>query len=294
MRKYDLLIIGSGPGGMNAALYAKRSNLNVAIVEMGPPGGKLVNMEKIENWLGDISLGGAELALRMNAHIEHLGVKSIFGEVIKINEIENKIILKDGEEIGYKFLIIASGTSEKIPENVKGIVEYNHRGVSYCAICDGPLYKNQVVAVIGGGNSAIEEAAFLASVAKEVHIFVRNKIKAEQIILDELKNKNNVFFHMQEEITEIHGDGKVEHIKTNKGEYDVKAIFPYVGLIANSRFVEGTSIKTNKGFIIVDENQKTSVDNIYSIGDVNDKHIRQVTTAMSDGTIAAKAIINLI
>ena len=294
MKRYDVLIIGSGPAGMNAAIYSSRMNLSTAIIEKGAPGGKLVNISKIYNWIGIKETTGPNLAIEMNDHAISSGTDSIFGSVNKIDSENNFVSLEDGQKVGYKYLIIASGTSEVIPEKIDGIHKYNNKGVSYCAICDGPLFKNEVVAVIGGGNAAVEESLYLSNVAKEVHLFVRNNFSAEKKSINDLKNKTNVFIHMNHEIISISGQGNVEEISTTNGEFKVKAIFPYIGLKANTSFIKYLNIKTENGFIVVDDNMKTSIDNIYSIGDVNSKSIRQISTAVSDGTIAAKTIANII
>ena len=292
MKNFDLVIIGSGPSGMNAALYASRMNMSVCIVEKGAPGGKLVYISKIENWLGDKSINGADLALRMKEHIDANGVNQEYGEVIFIDHSNNKVVTSNNE-FGYKFLIIASGTSERVPEEIENIERLKGKGVSYCAICDGPLYKDQDVAVIGGGNSAIEEAAYLSSVAKKVHIFVRNKISATHKYIEDLNRKENIIIHEGASIKTIEGDENVSGIKTTIGDFDVNAVFPYIGLIPNTSFVPN-KIKNSKGFIEVDKNMQTSIDNIFAVGDVIEKRIRQVSTAVSDGTIAAKVIANKI
>lgn len=294
MKKYDVLIIGSGPAGMNAAVYASRLGLKTAMIEKGAPGGKLVNISKISNWIGIKNIEGPELAIAMDKHSKSFGAESIFGNVKLINENKNAVILDDGKIIEYKFLIIATGMIESIPKDVDGIDKFNTLGVSYCAICDGPIYKGEVVSVIGGGNSAVEEAAYLTSVAKEVHIFVRGKFSAEQKLINELKAKKNIIVHLGSKIIKIKGNKKVEEIITTDGNFKVKAVFPYIGQKANTASFKNTSIKTKDGFIITDENMKTSVNNIYAIGDVRSKKIRQISTAVSDGTIAAKNIGNLI
>lgn len=279
---------------MNAAIYASRMNLSTAIIEKYAPGGKLVNISKIENYLGFEDIGGPELAMKMDKHARAFGTESIYGDVKKINDKENTVELADGTKVEYKFLIIATGTSEKVPEDIKGIHNFTHKGVSYCAICDGPLYKGASVAVIGAGNSAVEEAHYLTSVAKEVHIFVRNEFRAEKKAIDGLMAKQNVVLHKGHKILEILGDSGVEKIITTDGEIEVKAIFPYIGLKPNSDFIEGTAIASDNGFIKVNDVMQTSVENIFAVGDVIDKKIRQISTASADGTIAAKVIANLI
>ncbi|NQZ66022.1 MAG: FAD-dependent oxidoreductase [Mycoplasmatales bacterium] len=292
MKSFDVVIIGSGPAGLTAALYLARNELSVAFIEKEVPGGKLVNISKIENWIGFESIEGADLSLRMYNHALSSGAQMLFGTVTDVLHKE-KIVILDNEEIKYKKLIIASGTSEKVPHQVKNIDKFNRKGVSYCAICDGAVYKKQVVGVIGGGNSAIEEASFLASVAKEVHVFVRSKIRADKNSITELKNKSNVTIHLETELTSINGNEFVESVTTNKGEtIEMKAVFPYIGLLPNTSFVKNLGITDEFGFIKVNKNMETECEHVYSVGDVNAKEIRQISTAVSDGSIAAKNIIN--
>ncbi len=292
MEKFDVVIIGSGPAGLTAALYLSRNNLSVAFIEKEAPGGKLVNISKIENWIGFESIDGADLSLRMYSHVIKNGAKMIFGAVTKILD-KKKVVIVNDNEVHYKNLIIASGTTEKVPEKIKNIRTFDGKGVSYCAICDGALYKEEVVGVIGGGNSAIDEASFLASVAKEVHVFVRSTVKADKESVRELELKDNVKIHLNTELVSINGEKAVESVTTNKGKtIFMKAVFPYIGLLPNNSFFKDLNITDEFGFIEVDKNMETKISGIYGAGDINSKEIRQISTAVSDGTIAAKNIIN--
>ena len=294
MKKFDVLIIGAGVAGLTAGIYTSRANLKTAILEKGPPGGKLVIISQIENWVGDTFVEGPDLALRMWNHSKKAGVKHFYGDVLKINHQEN-IVETDFGKFQYKYLIIASGTSERIPKEIKNIEKFDQKGVYYCAICDGPLYKGEEIAVIGGGNSAFEESIYLSSFVKKVKIFVRDEVIAEKGLVEEAKKRDNIEIILNTQLVEINGSEKVSSALDNKGIiHNVKAIFPYIGLIPNTSFITQKEILDERGFIKVDEMMQTKIDNIFGIGDVLEKNVRQLTTAAADGTIAAKQIVNII
>ncbi|CAM9095933.1 NAD(P)/FAD-dependent oxidoreductase [Mycoplasma todarodis] len=296
---YDVVVIGAGPAGMAAAIYAARSNLKTIMIEKGAPGGKMVTTFKVENYPGFETTSGPDLALNMYKQVIANGVKHQYGEVqsLKSNgESEQVITLANGTEYFGKKVIIATGMVSRIPK-IERINEFNHKGVSYCAICDGPLYKGEVTGIIGGGNAAIEEAAFLSSVAKEVHVFIMDDFfHADAKEVDALKAKPNITIHMKSMIHTLEGETKLEGVKfTEDGEekeLEIKALFPYIGYIPVAKFTSGLGITDETGFIKVNQNMETSVKGIYAAGDIIVKQIRQITTATSDGTIAAKHIIN--
>ncbi|MGX9340632.1 NAD(P)/FAD-dependent oxidoreductase [Mycoplasma sp. 4044] len=301
--KYDVVIIGGGPAGLTAAVYTTRSSLKTVFIENKVPGGKLPFQSKIENWPGELLIQGAQLATKMFQQAQENGAEFIYGEVVKIENDPNdnfakKVILNDGQVIEAKTIIIATGMQNRIPKEIKGIDYFGGKGVSYCAICDGPNFKNQPIGIIGGGNSAIEEGAYVASFASKVYIFVRDEIIAEKKLVEELEAKNNVEIIKNSQILEILPNendsvGSVvvkigEEIKTIK----LAALFPYIGFIPSTSFLKDLNILAPNGFIITNENMETAVPNIYAAGDVRVKDIRQITTAVSDGTIAAKNITN--
>ena len=289
-KQTDVLIIGGGPAGMTAALYTKRSDLSTMIVEKSAPGGKLVNQSKIENWPGTELTTGANLAMGMYKQVTNLGVQFEFSELESVKG--NTATLSNGTIVDFKKLIIATGISEIVPKQIKNIESLNHKGVSYCAICDGPIYKGQPTAIIGSGNSAFEEGAYLASTSSKVYLFVRD-ITAEKALVKTMEQLDNVEI-IHEEVQEIIGTDKVVGIKTDKSEYEVFAVFPYVGFRANTTIFKDLIELDKAGNVIVDNLMRTSNKDIYSIGDVNAKDIRQITTAVADGTIAAKHIVNSI
>lgn len=300
--KYDVLIIGAGPAGLTAAIYLARNNVNVALIEAKTPGGKISEQSKIENYPGFNSVSGAELSISMFSQARENGAKFIIGKVISIenkDELIKLIKLENGLLLESKYLIIATGMQNIIPKEVIDIEKFNNKGVSYCVVCDGPLFKDKVCGIIGGGNSAFEEGNYLSSIAKEVHIFVRDKIIAEQRLVDNVEKQNNIFIHRNAQVLKLNGTSSLDsadvNIEDNIVNIPIKGLFPYIGFKPAIDFIDQNLLKLDKkNFIIVDENMETNVPNIFAVGDIISKSIRQITTATSDGTIAAKIINNRI
>lgn len=300
-KEYDVMIIGGGPAGLTAAVYASRANLKTIFIEKGAPGGKMVKTFKIENWPGDKSINGVDLSLRMFDHSKAFGATYKYGEVVNIESkgaTEQIVTLKNGDQFQVKSVVIATGMVERVPEWIDGIHKFEHRGVSYCAICDGPLYKGKPAAIIGGGNSAIEEATYLASIASQVNVFVRaeSDLIAEKKLVDELKEKKNITLLMNAEIKTLHGDDKLEKVDAvvngESKSFDVNVVFPYIGQVPVSSFAKDLSITDARGFIETDELMETKVKGIYAIGDIRVKEIRQIATAAADGAIVGKILAN--
>lgn len=300
--KYDVLIIGAGPAGLTAAIYLARNNVNVALIEAKTPGGKISEQSKIENYPGFNSVSGAELSISMFSQARENGAKFIIGKVISIenkDELIKLIKLENGLMLESKYLIIATGMQNIIPKEVINIEKFNNKGVSYCVVCDGPLFKDKVCGIIGGGNSAFEEGNYLSSIAKEVHIFVRDKIIAEQRLVDNVEKQNNIFIHRNAQVLKLNGTSSLDsadvNIEGNIVNIPIKGLFPYIGFKPAIDFIDQNLLKLDKkNFIVVDENMETNVPNIFAVGDIISKSIRQITTATSDGTIAAKIINNRI
>lgn len=300
--KYDVLIIGAGPAGLTAAIYLARNNVNVALIEAKTPGGKISEQSKIENYPGFNSVSGAELSISMFSQARENGAKFIIGKVISIenkDELIKLIKLENGILLESKYLIIATGMENIIPKEVINIEKFNNKGVSYCVVCDGPLFKDKVCGIIGGGNSAFEEGNYLSSIAKEVHIFVRDKIIAEQRLVDNVEKQDNIFIHRNAQILKLNGTSSLDsadvNIEGNIVNIPIKGLFPYIGFKPAIDFIDQNLLKLDKkNFIVVDENMETNVPNIFAVGDIISKSIRQITTATSDGTIAAKIINNRI
>lgn len=300
--KYDVLIIGAGPAGLTAAIYLARNNVNVALIEAKTPGGKISEQSKIENYPGFNSISGAELSISMFSQARENGAKFIIGKVMSIenkDELIKLIKLDNGLLLESKYLIIATGMQNIIPKEVINIEKFNNKGVSYCVVCDGPLFKDKVCGIIGGGNSAFEEGNYLSSIAKEVHIFVRDKIIAEQRLIDNVEKQDNIFIHRNAQVLKLNGTSSLEsadvNIEGNIVNIPIKGLFPYIGFKPAIDFIDQNLLKLDKkNFIVVDENMETNAPNIFAVGDIISKSIRQITTATSDGTIAAKIINNRI
>ena len=292
--KYDVLIIGGGSAGMSAAIYCKRANLDVCIIDNYISGGRPLEYLEIENYLG---LGKIESLNMIEKFKEHVALFNIpIFEFQEIQEIDlEKKIVKTAEQIFEgKVIIIATGSRPR-KLGIIGEEEYLGKGVHYCAICDGPMYKNKVVAVIGGGNSACEEAIGLSKLAKQVYIIeYTDKLNADATTVEQIHNINNIEVHTGCDVDEIIGENTVTDIAFHQVnntdityKYCVDGVFPYIGMDANSQLF---NLEKNKGFIITNDNMETSIKGVYAVGDVRSKNYRQVITAVADGAIAGIAV----
>lgn len=298
---YDTIIIGSGPAGMTAALYAARSNLKVALLERGIPGGQMNNTSDIENYPGYANISGPELAEKMFEPLEKLGVEHLFGYVKKIEDHGNvKKVFTEDEVFETKTVIIASGAFHR-HLGVLGEEELNSRGVSYCAVCDGAFFRDEDLLVVGGGDSAVEEAVFLTRFAKTVTIIHRrDELRAQKVLQDRAFANEKIRFIWGSVVKEIKGDKRVssvivENVKTGEiSEHEFGGVFIYVGLEPVSEFVKDLGITNETGWIVTDNHMKTAISGIYAIGDVREKNLRQVTTAVGDGAIAGQEVYKYI
>ena len=293
---YDTIIIGAGPAGMTAALYAARSNLKVALLEAGIPGGQMNNTADVENYPGYALISGPELAEKMFEPLENLGVEHIFGHVQRIeDQCDSKKVITEDEVYESKTVIIATGAFHR-QLNVPGEAEFNSRGVSYCAVCDGAFFRDEDLLVVGGGDSAVEEAIFLTQFAKSVTIVHRrDQLRAQKVLQDRAFANEKISFVWDSVVEAIHGDDRkvtgvtFKNIKTGEtSQADFGGIFIYVGLDPVSEFVADLGIRDESGWIVTDDHMKTSVAGIYAIGDVRQKDLRQITTAVGDGAIAGQ------
>ena len=299
---YDTMIIGAGPAGMTAALYAARSNLKVALLERGIYGGQMNNTAEIENYPGYARISGPELAEKMFEPLENLGVEHLFGQVEKIEDHGDfKKIITEDEVFETKTVILAPGANHR-HLGVPGEEEYNSRGVSYCAVCDGAFFRDEDLLVVGGGDSAVEEAIFLTRFAKSVTIVHRRDQLREQKLLQERAFANEkISFIWDSVVKEIKGDDRrvtsvvFENVKTGQiSESDFGGVFVYVGLDPVSDFVKDLGICDEAGWIVTDQHMKTAIDGIYAIGDVRQKDLRQITTAVGDGAVAGQEVYKYI
>ena len=292
-RRYDLIIIGAGPAGMSAAIYGSRAGLKTAMIEMGAPGGKLIKTAEISNWPGIIETNGAKLASDMFEHSTSFGAEYLYGNVVKVEDGEyKKVICDDGNEYEASAVIVATGTQERMM-NIPGEQENVGRGVSYCAVCDGAFFKNQEVCVIGGGNSALEEANYLTQFASKVNIIIRRDVfRADSIVQNAIKDNPKITKHIPVRVNDngMRVTGLVVQNVDTKVETEIQThgVFPYIGSDPATSFLEGLDILDERGYMVVDENCETKVKGIYGAGDVIAKKLRQVVTATNDGAIAAQ------
>lgn len=295
---FDLFIIGGGPASLTAAIYATRACLKTAFIEKEYPGGKLNKTQSIENYPGYLENTGADLAEKMLKQALENEVQQFWGEVIDIKKEgkEWRIYTKDTSYIS-KTVLIASGMKERVLD-IPNVKEYYGKGVSYCAICDGNLYKGKDIVVVGGGNSAVEEAIYLSDITSKVNlVHRRNEFRADAVSVKKMKSINNIIVNTPYIPKEV----KVENEKVRglviKGEEEKliegDCVFFYVGLIPESSFLSSLNLERDEaGFIKVDENMRTSQEGLYAAGDIISKNLRQVVTAISDGATAAIAIKN--
>lgn len=292
---YDTIIIGAGPAGMTAALYAARSNLKVALIEGGLPGGQMNNTSDIENYPGYANISGPELSEKMFEPLENLGVEHLYGFVENIeNHGDVKKVITDDEEFETRTVIVATGSKHRLL-GVPGEEELNSRGVSYCAVCDGAFFRDQDLLVVGGGDSAVEEAIFLTQFAKSVTIVHRrDELRAQKVLQDRAFANEKINFIWNSVVKEIKGENRVEsvvieNVKTNQvTEHAFGGVFIYVGLDPVSDFTKDLQIQDESGWIVTDDHMKTSVAGVFAVGDVRQKDLRQVTTAVGDGAIAGQ------
>lgn len=297
----DLIVIGAGPAGLTAALYASRAGASVLVLDGGAPGGKLNLTAEIENYPG-VMQKGPELAYSMYEQCLSFGAKYEYGEVNRIEDKgDHKVVYAGDQEYTGRYVFIATGTKER-RMGIPGEEEMSGRGVSYCAVCDGPFFKNKIVCVVGGGNSAIEESIYLSDIVSEVHVIVRRDVlRADQYLIEKLKEKNNVKMHyLRKPVSVEISDNKVSGLvvaDSHSGELSTitaDGIFPFIGLDPISGFVCDLGIVNERGYIEVDENQETKIKGLFAGGDVTEKNLRQVITAANDGAIAGQYIASLL
>lgn len=299
-KKYDVIVIGAGPGGLTAGLYASRANLSVLILDRGIHGGQMNNTAEVENYPGFKSILGPDLAEKMYQGATQFGAEYAYGSVEKV-EVNGdlKQVITDSETYEAPVVIIATGSQYR-KLGVEGEAEYAGRGVSYCAVCDGAFFKDQPVAVIGGGDSAVEEGVYLAKLASNVNIIHRrDQLRAQKILQERAFANDKIDFTWDTVVTKINGDGqKVTSVSTHNkktgedGELKVNGVFIYVGVIPLSEPFKELGITDEQGWIKTDELMQTSLPGVYAIGDVRAKELRQITTAVGDGSIAGQQAFN--
>ncbi len=297
---YDIIIVGAGPAGMTAGMYAGRSMLKAAVLERGIPGGELLNTDTIEDYPGFETVKGYELAQKFEEHAKKFGAEFLQEHVLSVKKLEDGSFQTTAESGNiYKsptVIVTAGGTPIKL--GIPGETEYAGKGVSYCAICDGAFFRNQVIAVVGGGDAAVEEADFLTRYAEKVYVIHRrNEFRASKILQKRLFENPKIEVIWDTVVEEIEGDeqGLVQNLKLKSSidgtERNLAAngIFIFVGFKPNTGVIDGHIQHDDMGYIITDFNMETSIKGLFAAGDVRVQLTRQVTTAAGDGTVAAIA-----
>ena len=285
---FDCIIIGAGIAGLTAAIYLKRAGKNIVIIEKSMPGGQILKTNSIKNYPGFLEIDGFGLIRRVLDQTDNLNIKIIKEEVLEINNLEVKT---NKNTYQTKNIILATGRKPRILglENEEELIG---KGISFCASCDGNLYKNENVAVVGGGNTAFEDAIYLSNICKNVTLIHRNNnYRAEEYLIEELKQKANVTFAPNEKVEKLNTkDGFLESIETNNNTYKIKGLFVAIGQVPS--IIKIDSLNQENGYIIVNEKMETNIKGIYACGDCIKKDVYQLTTAAAEGTIASFSIIS--
>ena len=294
---YDVVIIGGGPGGYSAALYCARSGMSVLVLEKLSPGGQMATTGQVDNYPGfEDGIDGFELGDKMKKGADRFGAETAFDEVIRVDlKAEPKKITTTGGELLTKTVVIATGASPRelgLPEEKK----LRGRGVAYCAVCDGMRYKDKTVVVSGGGNSAAEDALFLAKICKKVYlVHRRDALRASMVYQNALKD-SPVEFLWNSRIEEIFHEKKVTGVRLadvktgEEREIACDGLFVAIGRVPDTAVFEGQVERNEQGYIIADETTRTNVPGVFAVGDVRTKPLRQIVTAASDGAVASKFI----
>ncbi len=293
--EFDTLILGGGPAGLSAAIYASRGAVSTALIDVSMMGGQPSNYLELENYPGFPIIGGFDLMEKFEEHADKFGVQKFpMQEIEKIDLKSNPKIVQTKEgEFRATTVIIATG-AQPMKLNVPGELEFVGRGVSYCAVCDGAFYKNKVVAVVGGGNAAVEEAMYLTKFADKVYVIHRrNELRADKIVQERAFKNEKIEFIWDSVVREIKGDDLVhaavlENVKSGEfSNLQVNGVFPYIGMTPNVENISGQLEQDAGGFILTDETMKTSEAGVFAVGDVRKTPLRQVITAAADGAVGA-------
>ena len=294
---YDVVIIGAGPAGMTAAVYASRANLATLMIERGIPGGQMASTEEVENYPGFDTILGPELSTKMFEHAKKFGAEYAYGDVSEVIDGEEyKIIVSGKKQYKTRTIIITTGAEYK-KLGIPGETELGGRGVSYCAVCDGAFFKQKNLIVIGGGDSAVEEGIYLTRFADKVTIVHRrDKLRAQKIIQDRAFANEKIDFIWNTQVKEIHEvDGKVgkvtlvSNVDGTEKEMQADGVFVYVGTLPLTAPFASLNILNEAGYIVTNEKMETAIPGIYAAGDVREKMLRQIVTATGDGSIAAQS-----
>ncbi len=283
---YDAIVIGGGPAGLTSAIYLRRANKSVLVLEANVCGGQIVNAKDIENYPGYEHISGFDFSDNLRKQVLNLGAEIKYETVLKVDE--NKKVYTANNIYEAKSVIIAIGSKNR-KLKIDNEDKFTGRGISYCATCDGNFYKNKDVAVIGSGNTALDDILYLSDIANHVYGIVRgDSYKGELQELDEIKNKDNVTLMFNSVVTELIGNDNLEKIKINgEKEINISGVFVAIGQEPNNMMFKNVVDLDEKGYIITTEEVKTKTKGIYVAGDARVKMLRQLTTATSDGALAA-------
>jgi len=292
---YDVVIVGAGPAGMTAAVYASRANLKTVMLERGVPGGQMANTEDVKNFPGFDFITGPELSSKMFEHAQKFGAEYKYGDLQSVEDHGNYKLLKtSSEEFKTRTVIIATGAEYK-KIGVPGEELLTGRGVSYCAVCDGAFFKERELVVIGGGDSAVEEGVYLTKFASKVTIVHRRaELRAQKILQERAFKNEKIEFIWDTELQSINGEGKVGSVTLldkntgNTYDYDTDGVFVYIGMLPLTKPFKDLGILNELNYVETNREMETSVPGIYAAGDVIDKTLRQIVTATGDGSIAAE------
>jgi thioredoxin reductase (NADPH) len=292
--RYDVIIIGGGPGGITAAIYAVQAGLKPLIIEKALDGGQMNNTQAVENWSGFSSISGMDLSEKMADHARAFDVPFAYNEVVDV-ELEGQekaVILDNGKKLNSRVLIISTGSNPR-DLGAKGEEQFKGKGISYCATCDGHFFADKHIAVIGGGNSALDESLYLSKMVRKITV-VQNlaKLTADKLLQDKLNATGKVEYIYNSVVDSVEGDSQLSAISIrnvdsgNITRLPVEGMFVFIGLIPNSGFLKGKLKLNDFGYVPTDENMETEIEGIYAVGDVREKEVRQIVTAAADGAIA--------
>ena len=290
---FDTIILGGGPAGLSAAIYAARGAVSTAIIDLNMLGGQPSNYLELENYPGFQVIGGFDLMEKFEEHADKFGVHKYPMQEIQSIDLKSKTIITNEHEFHAKTIVVATG-AQPMKLGVPGEKEFVGRGVSYCAVCDGAFYKNKVVAVVGGGNAAVEEAMYLTKFADKVYVIHRrDELRADKIVQERAFKNEKIEFIWDSVVKEIKGENLVttavlENVKTKEiSNLSVNGVFPYIGITPNVELITGQLEQDARGFIVTDDTMATSVEGVFAVGDVRTTPLRQVITAAADGAVGA-------
>lgn len=288
---FDCIIIGAGISGCTAAIYLKRAGLNILMLEKKAIGGQIINTSEIENYPTITSTDGFTFSENLKKQIENLNIEIKYEEVLDIkNDTIKEVITKNNIYLTKNIIISTGRTPRKLElDNENTLLG---KGISYCATCDGFFYKNKDVAILGGGNSALEAAIYLSKICNNITIINRSeKLRADYELINEVKNLKNIQIIYNEQIKELkENNGYLDGIVLNDRTLKVDGLFVYIGLIPTLPFIKNVNLNLDNGYIVVDDKMKTNIDGIYACGDIIKKNLYQIITAASEGAIAASNI----